>query len=154
MWETGPNSAGYELNNTSPQLTFGSGPCSVGGVLQLQAGQGSVAGVFSDPTDLWDIYEFDTGLTSNIAAWAAFLAGGSGLPASCQAGSISWNSALPVTVFADIDGTTYSGTGTSGTLPFQLSIIQLFDIDYKITVSPAATWVDCNYTYTLNFVIP
>ena len=154
MWETGPNSAGYELNNTSPQLTFGSGPCAISGLLQLQAGQGSVAGVFSDPTDLWDIYEFDTGLTSNLAAWAAFVFGGTGLPASCQAGEISWTSALPITVFADIDGTTYSGTGTSGTLPFQLNILQLFDIDYKITVSPAATWVDCNYTYTLNFLIP
>jgi len=154
MWETGPNSPGYELNNTSPQLVFGTGSCSVGGFLQLSPGQGSVAGVFSDPTDQWDIYEFDTGLTSNLAAWLAFLSSGSGLPASCQAGSISWTSALPITVFADIDGTTYSGTGTSGTLPFQLNIIQLFNIDYKITVSPAATWVDCNYTYTLNFVIP
>ncbi|MCO4769060.1 MAG: hypothetical protein KDA24_03455 [Deltaproteobacteria bacterium] len=154
MWETGPNSPGYELSNTSPQLVFGTGPCAISGILQLQAGNGSVAGVFSDPTDLWDIYEFDTGLTSNLAAWLAFIASGSGLPASCQAGSISWTSALPITVFADIDGTTYSGTGTSGSLPFQLNILQLFDIDYKITVSPAATWVDCNYTYTLNFVIP
>ncbi len=154
MWETGPNSPGYELNNTNPQLTFGTGPCAIGGFLELQPGQGSVAGVFSDPTDLWDIYEFDTGLTSNVGAWLAFVASGQGLPASCQAGSISWTSALPITVIADIDGTIYSGTGTSGTLPFQLNIIQLFNIDYKITVQPAATWVDCNYTYTLNFVIP
>ena len=154
MWETGPNSPGYELSNTSPQLVFGNGTCSIGGLLELQPGTGSVSGVFSDPTDLWDIYEFDTGLTSNIAAWLAFVASGSGLPASCQAGSISWSAALPITVTAEIDGTTYSGTGTNGNLPFQLNIIQLFDIDYKITVQPAATWVDCNYTYSLNFVIP
>ena len=154
MWETGPNSPGYELSNTSPQLTFGTGPCSIGGFLELQAGQGSVSGVFSDPTDLWDIYEFDTGLTSNLGAWLAFVASGNGLPASCQAGSISWSSARPITVTATIDGSTYSGTGTTGNLPFQLNILQLFDIDYKIVVQPAASWVDCNYTYSLSFVIP
>ncbi len=71
MWETGPNSPGYELTNTAPQLVFGNGPCSIGGLFELQAGTGSVAGVFSDPTDQWDIYEFDTGLTSNVAAWLA-----------------------------------------------------------------------------------
>ena len=67
---------------------------------------------------------------------------------------VSWSSARPITVTATIDGSTYSGTGTTGNLPFQLNILQLFDIDYKIVVQPAASWVDCNYTYSLNFVIP
>jgi hypothetical protein len=154
MWETSANSPGYQLNSIEPQLVFGTGTCSIGGFLRLQPGTGSVAGVFSSPQDLWDIYEFDTGLTSNIAAWLAFIASGQGLPASCQAGSITWTASQPIQVIAYIDGAVYAGSGSSGSIQFNLSIIQLFDIEYEIVVTPLATWSNCNYSYTLNFVIP
>ena len=153
-WETSSSSPGYALSSLGPELVFGTGSCSIGGFLLLQPGSASVSGVFSSPQDLWDIYEFDTGLTSNLAAWFAFVSSGSGLPSSCTTGSISWTSALPISVTAVVDGTPHSGSGTSGTITFGLSIFQLFDVEYRVTVQPLATWTNCNYTYNLNFVIP
>ena len=154
MWETGPSSPGYQLSSLGPQLVFGTGGCSIGGFLVLQPGSASINGVFSSPGDLWDIYEFDTGLTSNLGAWLAFVASGNGLPASCTTGQISWSASAPIAVSAVIDGTPYSSSGTSGSISFNLSILQLFDVDYRITVQPLASWSNCNYTYTLNFLIP
>jgi hypothetical protein len=153
-WETSASSPGYPLSGFGPQLVFGSGTCSIGGFLKLQPGSGSVNGTFSSPQDLWDIYEFDTGLTSNIAAWFAFLSSGQGLPPSCSTGQISWSSTVPIPVAANVDGTVYSGTGNNGSVTFSLSIFQLFDVDYRITVQPLASWVNCNNSYTLNMLIP
>ena len=154
MWETGPSSPGYQLNSLGPQLVFGAGSCSIGGFLVLQPGGASVNGVFSSPGDLWDIYEFDSGLTSNLAAWLAFVSSGSGLPASCTTGSVSWTAAAPISVTIVVDGTPYSSSGTTGSIPFSLSILQLFNVDYEVTVQPLSAWTNCNYTYTLNFLIP
>ena len=154
MWETGPSSPGYQMSGFGPQLVFGSGTCSIGGFLVLQPGNGNVNGTFHSPQDLYDIYEFDTGITTNAAAWFAFLASGQGLPPSCTSGQISWSSTVPISVTAQIDGTNYSGAGTNGAIGFNLGIFQLFDVDYKVTVQPIASWAGCSNSYTLNFVIP
>ena len=154
-WETSPTDGGYDIGGLGPTLNFGSGTCAVSGILVLEPGQGSINGVFSDPTDLYDNYVMDTGLTSNVAAWLAFLSsGGTGLPSSCQAGSVSFTSNRPISVTVDIDGDVHAASGTSGNIPFSLAITQLFNIDYRITVQPMVAWTDCNHTYTLNFVIP
>ena len=153
-WETSANSPGYQLSGFGPQLVFGSGGCSVGGFLVLQPGTGSVNGTFSSPQDLWDIYEFDSGLTTNVAAWLAFLASGQGLPPGCTTGGVSWTSSVPIAVSVDVDGTVYSGSGTAGSVTFNLSLFQLFDVDYEVIVQPLASWSGCNNSYTLNFTIP
>jgi hypothetical protein len=154
MWETSANSPGYQLSSINPQVVFGGGTCSLGGVFRLQAGTASVNGVFSSPMDLWDIYEWDTDLTTNVAAWLAFLASGNGLPSSCTTGTVGWTASQPISVTAYVDGQPYSGSGSSGTLAFTLGIFQLFDIEYRVVVQPLATWTNCNYTYTLTFYIP
>jgi hypothetical protein len=69
-----------------------------------------------------------------------------------------------VTVSLEIDGLlsnpTYTGTGTSGNIPFSLSVLDIFDVDYMVTVEPNASYMPspsdgvCTYDYSLNFLIP
>ena len=46
------------------------------------------------------------------------------------------------------------GSGTSGTTAFQLDLLQLFDVDYRIIVQPTVAWTDCSNSYSLSFSIP
>ena len=163
-YETGPNDTGYELTSINPTLTLGSGSCDFtianpipffpDITLNLTPGQSSIAGTFHAPDDLWDIYYFNTDLTTNLVEWAAFLISGQTLHSSCTAGEITYSSNHQIMVTLYVDGTPYSSTGYSGSVTFQLSIWDLFDIDYEVVVEPIGTWIDCNHTYTLNFEIP
>ncbi len=163
-YETSPSDPGYELTSINPTLTLGSGSCDFtidnpipflpDITLNLTPGTSSIAGGFHAPDDLWDIYYFDTDLTTNLVEWAAFLISGQTLHSSCTAGEITFSSNHQIMVTAYVAGTPYSATGYSGNINFQLSIWDLFDIDYEIIVEPIGTWIDCNQTYTLNFEIP
>jgi hypothetical protein len=162
MWETGPTSPGYDLSVAGPQLLPGSGSCTFSagflGLFHLAPGSGAASGNFSSSSDQYDIFEFDTNLSSNVAAWLIILGGG--LPAGCGEGSISWTSTQPVQVSVYIDGDLImTGIGTNETESFTLSLFQLFDVDYSIVVEPTTSWVPdpsgiCAPTYTLNFEIP
>ena len=164
MWETGPNSPGYALNIAGPQLVPGSGACSfyagsLFGTFHLTPGSGAASGNFSSVTDQYDIFEFDTNLTSNAAAWAIILLSGS-VPVGCGEGNISWSSTSPIQVSLNIDGNAIAtGVGTNGSEDFTLSLLQLFDVEYSIVVQPTATWIPdssgaCGPTYSLSFDIP
>ncbi len=161
MWETGPNDPGYELDSLYPTLTLGGGQCSftitliiIPITLNLEPGQTSVAGSFHAPDDQYDIYEFESTLTGNLAEWAAFLASGQTLPYHCTQGTVSWNASNNIEVTVYVDGVAYSGHGANGAVTFTLSLWQLFDIDYEMVVRPLANWQNCNYNYTLNLEIP
>jgi len=160
MWETGPSDTGYELSSINPTLGLGGGSCSFTVVLiipwtfNLLPGTGSVSGNFHSPDDQWDIYTFNTDLTTNLAEWAAFLASGQTLPASCTSGTVSFTSNHQTMMTVYVDGMPYSQTGYSGSVNFNLSLWDLFDIDYEVVVEPMGTWIDCNHTYTLSFEIP
>ncbi len=162
MWETNVNDTGYHLSSINPQLTLGGGQCSftvqiiIPITLNLVKGQASVQGIFSSPDDLYDIFYFDTDLTSNVAEWTAFLMGGGFLPSTCTQGTISFSSPgpFPIQVTAYVGNTPYSGSGNQGNLTFQLALWDLFDIDYRVIVEPMFVWQDCNSTYNLSFTIP
>ena len=163
MWETGPNSPGYSLSIAGPQLLLGGGACSFDaglfGTMHLDPGSGAASGNFSGTSDQYDIFEFDTGLTSNAAAWTIILLSGS-VPAGCGEGSISWSSAQPVQVSVYIDGDLIAtGIGANETETFTLNLFQLFNVDYTIVVQPTTSWVPdaggtCGPSYTLDFDIP
>ncbi len=163
MWETSPSSSGYDLSIASPQLLAGPGSCQFDagflGTFHLEPGSGAASGNFSATSDLYDIFEFDTGLTSNTAAWGIILTTG-GVPAGCGAGQISWNSTVPIQVSMYIEGDLIAtGIGSNETETFQLNLFQLFDVDYTIVVEPTASWIPdptgvCGPSYTLEFDIP
>jgi len=163
MWETGPNSSGYDLSVAAPGLLPGGGSCSfdagIFGTMHLEPGSGAASGNFSSTSDQYDIFEFDTNLTSNVAAWGIILLAGA-LPSGCGEGSISWDAPQPVQVSVYIDGDLVAtGIGTNETEDFTLNLIQLFDVDYSIVVQPTTSWVPdpggtCGPTYTLDFEIP
>jgi hypothetical protein len=161
MWEVDANSPGYQLDSIYPTLTLGGGQCSFTITLiifpitlNLEPGSTSVSGGFHAPDDQYDIYEFDSTLTGNVAEWAAFLATGQTLPYSCTQGTIQFSATDPIEVTAYVDGVAHSEHGTNGVLSFTLSLWQLFDVDYRIVVRPLSNWTSCNYNYTLNMEIP
>jgi len=161
MWEVDANSPGYELDSLYPTLTLGGGQCSftitliiIPITLNLEPGSTSVSGSFHAPDDQYDIYEFDSTLTGNVAEWGAFLATGQTLPYACTQGTIAFNASDPIEVTAYVDGVPHSAHGAAGVLSFTLSMWQLFDVDYKIVVRPLSNWTNCNYNYTLNMEIP
>ena len=94
----------------------------------------------------------------------ALAAQASSLPAGCGDGEISWTSVQPISVSLEIDGLlsnpTYTASGTSGSLPFSLSVLDIYDVDYHVVVQPLASFLPmpatglCTYTYNLNFLIP
>ncbi len=161
MWEVDANSQGYELDSLYPTLTLGGGQCSFTITLiifpitlNLEPGSTSVSGSFHAPDDQYDIYEFDSTLTGNVAEWAAFLATGQTLPYSCTQGTIAFNASDPIEVTVYVDGVAHSEHGVAGTVTFTLSLWQLFDVDYRVIVRPLSNWQNCNYNYTLNMEIP
>ena len=160
MYETSDSSSGYELSSINPQMGLGGGSCSFTVVIvipwtfNISPGTASVNGSFHEPADQWDIYEFDTDLTSYAAEWAAFLASGQTLPGSCTSGTISYTSNHQISVTLYVDGMPYSSMGYSGNINFTLSLWDLFGIDYRVIVEPIGTWIDCDHTYTLTMSIP
>ena len=161
MWETSDTSPGHDLSGVSPALVLGGGPCSFTVVvifypvtLDVVPGSTTLASGFHSPDDLWDIYEFETTLTSNIVEWAMFLVGGQTLPAACTEGEVSFTATQPIQVTVWVEDTPYVDSGTSGTVSFQLSQWELFDTDYRVVVEPLSGWVGCIDEYTLTFDIP
>ncbi|MCP4869983.1 MAG: hypothetical protein GY898_14825 [Proteobacteria bacterium] len=162
MWETSSTSSGYSLDIAAPGLFPGSGSCQFDagffGTMHLEPGSGAASGNFSSQSDLYDIFSFDTNLSSNTAAWAIILLGG--VPSGCGEGEISWSSSVAVQVSMYIEGDLVAtGIGTNETVDFALNLTQLFDVDYDIVVQPTASWVPdpsgtCGPSYTLNFEIP
>lgn len=167
MWETSPNDPGYGMSSAIPQLVPGAGSCQfsfLGQPWHLQAGSAAVQGVFSSTSDQYDIYEVDSDFSGNAAVLVALAAQASSLPAGCGDGEISWTSVQPISVSLEIDGLlsnpTYTASGTSGSLPFSLSVLDIYDVDYHVVVQPLASFLPtpatglCTYTYNLNFLIP
>ena len=155
-WEINVTSPGYSLPDASPTIGFGSGSCSISGFLELQPDNFSIGANFSSQADLFDIYEFESGLTGNVAAWIAFLAGGGSLPTNCTNGSMSWSSTYPIQVTLAIDGSTQSGQGMNGTLNWNLSLTQIIGVDYELIVQPLTAWSGppCDYNYSVSFTVP
>jgi len=167
MWETSPNDAGYGMSSAVPQLLAGPGTCGftfLGAAMHLEAGSASATGEFSSSSDQYDIYEVDSNFSGNVLVLGALASQAASLPTGCGDGEISWTSVESVTVTLEIDGLlsapTYSGTGTSGSIPFTLGILDIFNVDYIVTVTPNASYMPspsdgvCTYDYSLNFLIP
>jgi hypothetical protein len=167
MWETSVSSAGYGMSSALPQLLSGSGTCGftfLGQPWHLSAGSAAISGEFSSSSDQYDIYEVDSNFSGNVLVLGALATQVASLPSGCGDGEVSWTAVEPVTVSLEIDGLlntpTYAGTGTSGALPFTLDILDIFDVDYTVIVTPNASYMPspsdgaCNYDYTLNFLIP
>jgi hypothetical protein len=155
-WETNATSPGWTLPDASPTIAFGNGTCAIASFLELQADNFSIAANFSSQADLFDIYEFESGITGNLAALIAFISGGGSLPTGCTNGAMSWSATYPIQVTLDVDGSTYSGQGTSGTVNWNLSLQQIIGVDYELIVQPLTAWSGppCDYNYTINFTIP
>jgi len=163
MWEASATDSGYAMSSALPQILFGNGACG-NGAFYLEPGSAAVTGEFSSSSDQFDIYNVDSNISGNAFYLAALADPSLGLPQNCGDGEISWTSVESVTVTLEIDGLlsnpTYSGTGTSGSIPFTLGILDIFDVDYTVIVQPNASYVPsptdgvCTYDYSLNFLIP
>jgi hypothetical protein len=166
MWETSPNDTGYAMSSALPQLAAGWGTCGftfLGNNWHLQAGSASVTGEFSSSSDQYDIYNVDSNFSGNFLVLTALATQAASLPTGCGDGAISWTAVNSVTVSLEIDGLlsnpTYTGSGTSGNIPFTLSVLDIFNVDYLVTVQPNASYMPspsgvCTYDYSLNFLIP
>ena len=164
-WETSTSSPGAQLSGQGPSLSFNPSSCpfdtGLGFALYVQPGIGSVSGNFSSPWDI-DIYEFDTGLTGQLAGWwNAVNSSGAMAPTGCDEGSISWTSTEGIDVSLEVDGTVVASSvnNANGSFSFTLDVFDIVGVDYRIIVEQTASWLptvlgECRPDYTIQFEIP